>query len=77
MIDTNRLLQKMSHTPQDPIRKSQIIGLFPIRCQKNLVTIQQLFIKMAKSPFCSFPIFRELLGFLPLKQGPAEQLQNL
>jgi hypothetical protein len=29
------------------------------------VTIQQRFIKMAKSPFCSFPIFfRELLGFL-------------
>jgi hypothetical protein len=27
--------------------------------------IQQRFIKMAKSPFCSFPIFfRELLGFL-------------
>jgi hypothetical protein len=33
--------------------------------RKKIVTIQQRFIKMAKSPFCSFrTFFRELLGFL-------------
>jgi hypothetical protein len=33
--------------------------------ERIFVTIQRRFIKMAKSPFCSFPIFfREFLGFL-------------
>jgi hypothetical protein len=34
------------------------------KSKKKKGTIQQLFIKMAKSPFCSFrPFFRELLVF--------------